>query len=664
MAKYRALTDAEIKQLESQGCCSPDWSRVQVVDPFQTGRIREACFGGEVRLGDLTGTVQTGQAVKACGIYEAALTDVSVGDGCLVRNVGSHVAGYDIEPGAVIEDVGLMECERGASFGCGGEVEAVNEAGGRGVKLYPELSAQVAYLVAMYRYRPKLGVALQKMIAARVEQAKSERGAIGAGAVIRGAKTIRNVMIGPAARIENVAELIDGTILSEECAPAVVGSDVIAREFVFAEGSSVSGGAVLEHCFVGQGSKVGKQFSGENCLFFCNCEAFHGEAVALFGGPYTVTHHKSTLLIAAMMSFYNAGSGTNQSNHMYKLGPVHQGVLERGSKTGSFSYLLWPCRVGPFTVVIGKNMANFDIGDLPFSYVDANGSKSFVTPAFNLYTVGTVRDAAKWPARDRRTASVKRDLINFPAFSPYTVGRMLNGEKLLGSLSKETPKTVEAVNINGAWVKRLLLRNGAKFYRTGIDAYLAEKLVNRAESALSGGLDAVRKALAPVAGASSNREWIDVGGLLAAKDRFEKLLVDVEGGKVSDIESLNAKLSECHAAYDGDEWNWVCSVWAERFGVEPCEMSAGQLAEAGEKLEKNRGKFLRMVLSDANKEFGELSQIGFGAGGDGDGSARGADFEAVRGTFDGNKFVEEMQAELAALEKRCAAFKASSAGLK
>ena len=53
-----------------------------------------------------------------------------------------------------------------------------------------------------------------------------------------------------------------------------------------------------------------------------------------------MTHHKSTLLIAGLFSFMNAGSGSNQSNHMYKLGPIHQGILERGAKTSSDSYIL------------------------------------------------------------------------------------------------------------------------------------------------------------------------------------------------------------------------------------------------------------------------------------------------------------------------------------
>ena len=69
-------------------------------------------------------------------------------------------------------------------------------------------------------------------------------------------------------------------------------------------------------------------------------------ACSIFAGPYTVTHHKSTLLIAGLYSFMNAGSSSNQSNHMYKLGPVHQGILERGTKTTSNSYIVFPARIG------------------------------------------------------------------------------------------------------------------------------------------------------------------------------------------------------------------------------------------------------------------------------------------------------------------------------
>jgi len=687
MPVYRPLNEKEIKQLRSQNCGAEDWGRVAVAEPFDASRVLDVAFRGEVRIGSLAGTVQCGQIAEPCGIYDAVLANVTIGSGCLINHVRSRLCGYVIGYGAVIQDVGVIESEPGGSFGCGVVVDALNEGGGRGVPLYPELSANVAYILALHRHRPKLIQRLESMIAARVAQAKAQPATIGAGALLRGVQTIRNVMVGPGGRIEGAALLENGTILSEPQAPAVVGSAVIARDFILAEGSSVTDGASLAHCFAGQGCKIGKQFSAEHCLFFANSEAYHGEGCSVFAGPFAVTHHKGTLLIAACCSFFNAGSGTNQSNHMYKLGPLHQGILERGCKTGSFSYLLWPCRVGAFSVILGKNMANFDSGDLPFSYIEAQGSRSYLTPGYNLYTVGTVRDAAKWPARDRRKASAKRDLLNFAAFSPYMVGKLLRGEKLLGQLAAATERSVDEVNINGAFVKRLLLKNGAKFYGIAIDAYLAERLLARAEPALRsagvspagteaggtpavrsvGGLAEVRQRLAPEPRGTVRRQcagrcnWLDISGLLVAEERLNALENDIENGVVGDLAALQDRLAECHAAYAGDEWNWVAAVWEERFGVKPEEMTPAALAGAADKLLANRQRAVKMILADAEREFSELAQIGFGV--DGDAEARRADFEAVRGTFAANKFVAEMNAELAALEKRVSEFKAKAAAL-
>ena len=105
----------------------------------------------------------------------------------------------------------------------------------------------------------------------------------------------------------------------------------------------------------------------------------------------------------------NAGSGSNQSNHMYKLGPIHQGIMERGSKTTSDSYLLWPARIGPFTLVVGRHYKNLDTSSLPFSYLIESNDDSILVPGINLRSVGTIRDAQKWPLSDGRKDPVKID---------------------------------------------------------------------------------------------------------------------------------------------------------------------------------------------------------------------------------------------------------------
>jgi hypothetical protein len=209
----------------------------------------------------------------------------------------------------------------GATFGNGVEVVALNEAGGREVVIFNELSVQFAYLMCLHRYRPVLIKNLCEIAHSYVETIRCDRGRIGQGARIFSTKEILDLNVGPHAVIDAAASLVNGTILSSAEAPTLVGSNVVAEDFIIAEGTSVTGTVNLKKVYIGQGCRIGNQFSAENSLFFANCEAFLGEACSVFAGPYTVSHHKSTLLIACLLSFYNAGSGTNQSNHMYKLGP-------------------------------------------------------------------------------------------------------------------------------------------------------------------------------------------------------------------------------------------------------------------------------------------------------------------------------------------------------
>ncbi|UCE47155.1 MAG: DUF4954 family protein, partial [Phycisphaerales bacterium] len=53
-----------------------------------------------------------------------------------------------------------------------------------------------------------------------------------------------------------------------------------------------------------------------------------------------------------------------------------------------------------------------------------------------------------------------------------------------------------------------------------------------------------------------------------------------------------------------------------------------------------------MLYADARKEFAPTAQIGYGL--DGDRQTRQADFERVRGTFEENDFVREIERHMAA----------------
>ena len=59
-------------------------------------------------------------------------------------------------PTFYIENVDLIVTDGPCSFGNGVEVSVLNETGGREVKIFDRLSAQIAYVLAMYRHRPDL----------------------------------------------------------------------------------------------------------------------------------------------------------------------------------------------------------------------------------------------------------------------------------------------------------------------------------------------------------------------------------------------------------------------------------------------------------------------------------------------------------------------------
>ena len=356
--------------MKSRMCSASDWNMVEVSSDFSPENISYARFSGHIRLGSFRKVFELpGGMRKHSGIYYATLHNVTVGDDCCIENVKNCIANYEIGAGTFIENVDIILTDGPSTFGNGVEVSVLNETGGREVMIYDCLSAQVAYAMALCRHRPGLVASLKRMIGEYVAKVTSSTGYIGADVVIADAGYIKNVRIGDCCKIEGASRLKNGSINSNRSAPVHIGVGVIGDDFIISGGAEVEDGVTFSRCFIGQACRLGHTYSATDSLFFSNCQGENGEACAIFAGPYTVTHHKSTLLIAGMFSFMNAGSGSNQSNHMYKLGPIHQGILERGAKTASDSYILWPAKVGAFSLVMGRHVSHQDTSDLPFSYL-------------------------------------------------------------------------------------------------------------------------------------------------------------------------------------------------------------------------------------------------------------------------------------------------------
>lgn len=646
---YRPLYDEEIGQLVHQGCSSTDWSLVQVSPDFIPDNIQNSRFTGHIRLNSFTHFVKlVGGITFNTGIYNCWLHNCEVGKNALIHNVRSYIANYRIGEGVIIHNVTTMAVDGETYFGNGTRVEAINEGGGREIPIYDHLSAHVAYMMALYRHRPRLVSALVAMVGNYSEYVKSDIGEIGAHSRIINCNTILNVKVGPGTVIDGAKKLKNGSINSTFEAPVIIGEGVIMDDFIVCSGTKITDATLISRCFVGQGCILDKHYSAVNSLFFANCQGFHGEACSIFAGPYTVTHHKSTLLIAGMYSFLNAGSGSNQSNHLYKLGPIHQGIMERGAKTTSDSYILWPSRVGAFSLVMGRHYKHSDTTDFPFSYIIESRDESILVPGINLKSIGTVRDSQKWPRRDNRKDSNLLDLINFNLLSPYTIQKMINGREKLLELRNSSGESASVYSFGKMVIEKKALDRGIILYEMAIWKFLGNSLITRLQGRNYQTSSEIREVLKADTSLGKGY-WVDLSGLICPFEALDNLMKSIESGEIASLDEVNSALISLHKNYYNYEWTWAMDVLERFTGKSIDEFTAADVISVVEKWKKSVLEIDNLLYEDARKEFSLTKMTGFGV--DGQDGERELDFVQVRGGFENNDTVKAIKNHMKSKEE-------------
>ena len=637
---YRHLTRDEICQLEHQQCIAEKWDQVRVSGPFTPDHIRQVTFTGTNFLGLMDSDIPfPGGVTKKSGIYNTHLHNCSTGDQVLISNIRNYIANYDIGDHTMVENTDLVVVDGPTAYGNGTSVDVLDETGGRQLMIYDRLSAHTAYLMALYRHHEGFCEVLSAMISDYTSRCQSERGYIGRNVRIGNCGEIVNVKIGDGAEVRGASRLKNGSINSNAYDPVLIGYNVVAENFIVSSGSEVNDHAVVTNCFIGQGCMLGKHYSAINSLFFCNFQGFNGEACSVFAGPFTVSHHKSTLLIAGMFSFCNAGSGSNQSNHMYKLGPIHHGIVERGSKTTSDSYILWPAKIGPFTLVMGRHYKNTDTSNMPFSYLIENKDESWLAPGINLRSVGTIRDAIKWPRRDRRKDPDQLDSVNFNLLSPFTIQRMLNGKEILEQIRQISGQTTDTYTWETTFISRNSLLRGIELYHMAVIKFLGNSLISRISKSEPQTFRDLLKSLQP--GCENGKgDWIDAAGLIAPKQEIEKLVEMVTKGEIPRLTDLENYLRNLHSNYYELEWCWASQLLEKTLAKKIPDITKEDLLNLIGEWKSCVTGLDKLLYEDARKEFRISAMTGFGV--DGDQIIKEQDFVKVRGTFEKNRFVTEI----------------------
>ena len=593
MNDYRPLTSEEIEVLRSNDCWAEDWTSINVSEDFKPNFMHRVMLYGEVNIGAFNKNVEVSQGfVKHSGINNATLRNVTIGDDCLIENVGNFINNYNIGDDCYISNISTKETTEGATYGEGNLVSVLKEVGEGNVILFSDLNSQLAAFMVKHFSDKELKEKIRQLIKTDIDNKMPERGQIGNNVKIVNTKEITNCVINDFCEVTGASRLSDCTLLGSIHGNVYIGTGVIAENSIIAEGSSVINSVKIQDCFIGETCQLSNGFTASASVFFANSYMSNGEACAAFCGPFTASHHKSSLLIGGMFSFYNAGSATNFSNHAYKMGPMHWGILERGSKTASGAYLLMPATLGTYSVCFGKLMHHPDTRNLPFAYLIADGDKMFLIPGRNITTVGLYRDIKKWPKRDLRAPENRKSIVNLDWLSPFSVGEVLKGKKILENLREVTGDNVSQYLYHEYIIPATSLHKGIKYYDIALRIYMGavlKRVLKRDPS------------ITPPSTQIGLGDWDDLSGLLLPISEEERIINDLKDGNIETIQELIERFENIDANYREYQWTWTYKMICDYYGIS--EITLEDANRIHEDYIKARRSWIAEIKKDAEKEF-------------------------------------------------------------
>ena len=586
--EYRQLDEKEIRQLEDNNCWAEDWQRVMVADDFNPNAVRNVTFYGNVKLGSFDKSIEVSKTfMRRTGVYNATLRNVTIGNNSLVENVGNYINNYVIGSDCYISNICTMETTEGATYGEGNIISVLNEVGEGNVVSYHGLTSQIAALMVRHAGNNAFRTAIRRLVAEYIQRTTPDTGTIGNGVKIVNTKEVTNTVVYNDCEINGAARISDCTIMSSPEASVFIGTGVICENSIIAHGSSIINSVKMQDCFVGEACKLSNGFTAAQSVFFANSYMSNGEACAAFCGPFSSSHHKSSLIIGGMFSFYNAGSATNFSNHAYKMGPIHYGTLERGSKTASGAYLLMPAHIGTFSVCFGKLMYHPDTRSLPFSYLIAYGDIMYLVPGRNLTTVGLYRDIRKWPKRDMRSKQSQKSIVNFDWLSPFSVGEIIQGKEILERLREASGDNVSTYNYHEYVIKTSSLRKGIKYYDIALRIFMGAVLK--------------RHALVPPVSTVGTGKWNDLSGLLLPDSEEQQLVSDIADGTIESIDDIVDRLNAINDNYNEYRWTWAYRMILDYYGLS--EITQQDAERIHTDYITARRAWIAEIKKDAEKEY-------------------------------------------------------------
>jgi hypothetical protein len=691
--RWRDLKSGEIEQLGRQGNWAADWGSVMVCEPFHPALIQRCRFYGLVRMGEMGNlALRVDGAYLPVGLYDSTLISCDLGSNVAIDRVGS-LAHAIVGDEAVLVGVGRVMTTRQAVFGNGlardGKDDASrcwiavgNEAGGRAVLPFDGMLVADAWLWSRHRDDARLMERLRALTDAWADARPGHYSRIDYQAVVRDARALIDVRIGPYARVEGADRLENVTLLSDAEEPCHVAEGAVAIDGIAGYGCRLGHGVQARRFVLGtrarleSGARLSHVVLGDNSTVAC-CEVLHD---LIF--PLHEQHHNNSFLIAATLEGQsNVAAGVTLGSNHNSRAPDGEVLAERGFWPGLCANFKHNCRFAAYTLVVkGNYPAELNV-PLPFSLLspgDGNeGLKLFPAWWFihNMYAVG--RNQWKFRARDKRVHAGQH--IVTEALAPDTVEEILTALELLErwtglallrqkaiggkdpaneaaqargrQLLLEAPDQADALEIladgieNSRRPTRVLKAGGAyAIYREMAHHYAVCTLVEFMEERQVASV----RALAPLLTLDRERRWANLGGQLVPGAELERLRQAIASGAITTWQGVHAEYDRLWREYPEARARHAGAVALALNGLAPAQLDEevwrDWLRRALATQEKIADLAQRSRAKDHTQPF---RQITF---------ASAAEREAVLGRLEDDDFLTRVREETEALRRRIEPF--------
>lgn len=258
-----------------------------------------------------------------------------------------------------------------------------------------------------------------------------------------------------------------------------------------------------------------------------------------------------------------------------------------------------PATIGTFSVCFGKLMHHPDTRNLPFSYLIAYGDTMYLSPGRNITTVGLYRDICKWPKRDKRPDGAQLSIVNFDWLSPFSVGEIIKGKKILENLRDASGEDVSSYNFHEYVIKASSLKKGIKYYDIALRIYMGAVLKRKFKR---------DPTFAPPATEIGLGDWNDLSGLLLPASEEQRLVDDIKSGALDTIDAVKERFTDINDHYREYQWVRTYQLILDYYGIS--ELSADNVAMIKADYVQARRAWIAEIKKDAEKEFrmGDVEQ--------------------------------------------------------